>query len=136
MLIFSVRLISAFSNKLNPGEPYYQHRYGKYIISRYRQNASRESLVTGNDVTFPEFIKYIVAPRSMDDEHWRPQHLLSFPCYINYTFIGKFETLHEDMAYLLQKLFGLKDATYVQVMNKVKTTDHAVGDAIFALFEF
>ena len=35
------------------------------------------------------------------------------------------------MAYLLRKIFGLKSATNIQVMNKVKTTDHSVVSKYF-----
>ena len=84
--------------------------------------------MTGDDVTFPEFIQYVVASGNSrnNDEHWRQQHLLSSPCHVNYTFIGKFETLHEDMAFLVSKLFGLNHMKHSEFMNRSKTTDQSV----------
>ena len=55
-----------------------------------------------------------------------PQHLLSFPCYVNYTYIGKFETLHDDKTYLLQKIYGSKIIKEVEYMKK-KTNDTDIG---------
>ena len=72
----------------------------------------------GNDVTFSEFIKFVTDSDKEMDGHWRPQHLLSFPCYVNYTFIGKFETLQEDTTYLLQIIYGAKIIKEVESMKK------------------
>ena len=105
-------------NKINPGHSYYWNLYGRKIISKYRKKPSQKSLRKGNDVTFPEFIKFVTDSDKEMDGHWRPQHLLSFPCYVNYTFIGKFETLQEDTIYLLQKIYGSKIIKEVESMKK------------------
>ena len=115
-------MVSAYTNKINPGHSYYWNLYGRDIISKYRKNPSKKSLRKGNDVTFSEFIRFVTDSDKEIDGHWRPQHLLSFPCYVNYTFIGKFETLHEDTIYLLQKIYGMKSIKEVESMKK-RTTD-------------
>ena len=112
------RLVSAYTNKINPGHSYYWSLYGKKIISKYRKNPSRNSLLRGNDVTFQEFIQFVTDTDMEMDGHWRPQHLLSFPCYVNYTYIAKFETLHQDTTYLLSKLFGVTSFKEVESMKK------------------
>ena len=38
------------------------------------------------------------------NEHWRPQHLLCSPCYIDYDFIGRFEHVNENAKHVLAKL--------------------------------
>ena len=112
------RLVSGYTNKLNPGKSYYWNLYGKKIISKYGKNATPKSLTKGNDVTFSEFVQFVTDSGQQIDGHWRPQHLLSFPCYVNYTYIGKFETLHEDTTYLLQRIYGSKIIKEVESMKK------------------
>lgn len=123
---FYFRLVSAFINKINPGNTYYHNKYGKEIIFKYRKNATQESLQRGHDVTFSEFINYVVDLPGKYDAHWRPQYKISFPCIVNYKYIGKFETLHEDMRYLLQKIYGLNNTRNHPAFQKVKTTNKAV----------
>ena len=61
--------------------------------------------------SFEHFLQYILRdiedPTKMDP-HWQPYSLLSHPCEFNYNFIGKFETIDEDLPYLLKRL-GLSD---------------------------
>jgi len=59
------------------------------------------------NITFVEFAEYVVqrwSSRKPLDSHWRPQHQICQPCYINYNFIGRFENLDEDAKYVLAKL--------------------------------
>jgi len=58
-------------------------------------------------VTFAEFVEYVVNKSSSGellDPHWRPQHQLCHPCYVEYDFIGRFENLKNDAKYALSKL--------------------------------
>ena len=45
------------------------------------------------------------------DPHWLPIHLIAKPCVIPYNFIGKFETLHEDMEHVLKEGFRIRNTT-------------------------
>lgn len=104
------RLLSAYRNKLEDNRPsakYFQARIGRYIIKKYRTNPSNFSLNTGSDVTFREFIQYLIseALASTNDEdineHWRPIYKMCLPCTIDYNFIVKYEHLIEDAEMLL-----------------------------------
>jgi len=71
------------------------------------------SVRRGDDVQFSEFVRYIIdasnslnpnrhrhSPR--DDFHWRPMSEACLPCHINYTLVGRFETLAQDAARVLR----------------------------------
>ena len=114
--------MSAYRNKLNPGLPWYHQRYGQEIARMVRPSKAKRS--RGDDITFPEFIKYIVQSgkyKGYFDEHWRPMYQLAYPCIIKYDFIGKIETLHDDITYVLQKAYGLDlvdDSPFKKISRK------------------
>ena len=62
------------------------------------------SLETGEDVTFEEFVQYVLQQADVGqdrlDSHWRPQYNLCQPCHINYDFIGHYETLRQDAEHM------------------------------------
>ena len=104
----------------------YQQRIGKDIIRQYRTNASESSLANGNDVTFPEFVRYILdrwVSRRELDVHWRPMVDLCLPCNINYKIIGHFETLEDDIDLIMQKVNDDDSlAKYRQPTGPITTT--------------
>lgn len=106
------RLISAYRNKFNSNytsSEYFRSRYGRQIVRQYRANASEESLARGHDVTFAEFVRYVIDPRTAAaqpggfNEHWKPQYELCLPCTIRYNLVGKYETLNDDAWLVLEK---------------------------------
>ena len=102
------RLLSAYRNKfiqVQEGGFYFKEQFGKQIIKRYRVNASAESLRRGHDVKFNEFVQYLLdTPVKSFNEHWASISSLCFPCHIAYDFIGKYETLHDDVTLLLKEM--------------------------------
>ena len=103
------RLLSAYINKFTKTYNVYFHkRYGRRIVRRYRENASAQSLRRGNDVTFSEFIQYVLDPLTTQsaefNAHWRPCYQLCMPCVVRYDYIGKYETLAQDVRNVLRTL--------------------------------
>jgi len=59
------------------------------------------------NVSFVDFAQYVIDRWSSGkrlDDHWRPQHEICNPCYIDYDFIGHFESVEDDAKRVLAKL--------------------------------
>ncbi|KAM4652349.1 carbohydrate sulfotransferase 11-like [Discoglossus pictus] len=122
------RLVSAYRNKFTRSyNTAFHKRYGTKIIERHRRDPTNEALEHGNDVTFEEFLYYLVDPMTQSEEpfneHWERVHSLCHPCIVHYDVIGKYETLEEDSQYLLQ-LIGVGDSVKFPSSSKTtRTTD-------------
>ncbi|XP_044518146.1 carbohydrate sulfotransferase 14 [Gracilinanus agilis] len=94
------RLLSAYRNKFGEIREY-QQRYGAEIVRRYRPGAGPSP--AGDDVTFPEFLRYLVdeEPERMN-EHWMPVYQLCQPCAVRYDFVGFYERLEADANRVLE----------------------------------
>nr|CAI5818783.1 unnamed protein product [Callosobruchus analis] len=93
------RLLSAYRNKFVdklPSSKYFQSRYGRYIIKRFRSKPLKKDLKSGDNVTFREFIRYLLLEGATSNEHWTPIYNLCHPCSFNYSFVGQYETISED----------------------------------------
>ncbi|XP_041371691.1 carbohydrate sulfotransferase 11-like [Gigantopelta aegis] len=102
------RLVGVYRNKFYAKYSTYFHQtFGRKIIKKYRKNPSKASLLKGNDVTFAEFIQYLVDSERDDreplNEHWEQYYKHCHPCLIRYNFVGTFENLQRDVQYVLKK---------------------------------
>ena len=124
------RLLSAYRNKFMEKSEYFHKRYGRRIIRRFREGVGKNEAVAGNDVKFFEFVQYITDEETIQhegfNEHWAHYSALCHPCLMNYDFIGKYETLDDDVDYVLKDMhiddivkFPQRGATY----KKKKTKD-------------
>ncbi|XP_071788864.1 carbohydrate sulfotransferase 11-like isoform X1 [Asterias amurensis] len=102
------RLLSAFKNKLavNPGNdgriPWYAWiRYVKEYINK--STAGDKDQGENYNISFSDFVKFVGDPKTKSsNQHWNPILHRCFPCHINYTFIGKIESLQTDVDYLFK----------------------------------
>lgn len=129
------RLLSAYRNKFTRSyNTAFHKRYGTKIISRYRLNPEPAALEKGNDVTFNEFVQYLVDPRTQREdsfnEHWERMHSLCHPCLINYNVVGKYETLETDAQAVLS-LAGVDGKLQFPTSGKSTRTDGNMAEHFF-----
>ncbi|XP_021421428.1 carbohydrate sulfotransferase 11 [Oncorhynchus mykiss] len=101
------RLVSAYRNKFTRSyNTAFHKRYGTKIIRRHRPQPQPDALERGNDVSFQEFVYYLVDPRTQREEpfneHWERIHSLCHPCLVHYDVVGKYETLEQDSRSVLR----------------------------------
>ncbi|XP_071090259.1 carbohydrate sulfotransferase 11-like [Haliotis cracherodii] len=72
-------------------------------ITRQRHDSTIEARKCGSDVSFREFLQYVVSllPENMN-EHWQPIQYRCDPCQFKPNIIGKQETFGDDSRYILQ----------------------------------
>ena len=107
------RLVATYQHKFAAKYSKYFHQmFGKKIVKLYRKKPSKESLQKGNDVTFSEFIQFLVDSDHLTEaplnEHWQQYYRLCHPCLMQYDFVGKYETLNQDISYVLKKTSVVK----------------------------
>ena len=98
------RLTSAYLNKFvspishnQPNLPLAQH-----IIDDIYQTKNLDS-TPKDSITFRQFVEYVSVTDDLHlDGHWKPQYL--FLGKTKFDFIGRFETIEEDFAYIQKKL--------------------------------
>ena len=132
------RILSAWRNKFkNPYNEVYQKRLGPKIVKQVRAKVTVASGAAVKDITFEEFIDYIIylnyvkKAKSMD-QHWELALNLCDPCNIQYDFIGKVETLEKDSDQVL-KILGLSEKIKFPIGAKDKYKTN-IGDIIRKYF--
>ncbi|CAI9727342.1 carbohydrate sulfotransferase 11-like isoform X1 [Octopus vulgaris] len=113
------RLYSAYLDKfVRPNGLYY--KLGKKIIKMFRSNPSSQSLSCGDDVTFPEFIKYFIyslQTGNLTDPHFIPIHMLCQPCLFDYKVIRL-----EDISVELPKFLHSIGINFISPSDYLKET--------------
>lgn len=124
------RLLSAYRNKFIEKSAYFHKRFGRRIVRKFRDGVNKSQEIQGNDVTFLEFVRYITDENTMENEgfneHWAHYSALCHPCHVQYDLIGKYESIDEDVNFVLKDLkidelikFPKRNATY----RRTKTGD-------------
>ncbi|KAM9444631.1 carbohydrate sulfotransferase 11 isoform 2-T2 [Clarias gariepinus] len=122
------RLVSAYRNKFTRSyNTAFHKRYGTKIVRRHRANPQPEALEKGSDVSFEEFVYYLVDPRTQREEpfneHWERAHTLCHPCLIHYDVVGKYESLAEDSRYVLKLAGAEREVKFPASSKSVRTTE-------------
>ncbi|KAL3877451.1 hypothetical protein ACJMK2_035155 [Sinanodonta woodiana] len=101
------RLLSFYVDKLLSPNTVYWKIVGRVAISSIREKPSAHSLQCGCDLTFAEFIKYVIKTfenKQAVDPHFQTMHVLCNPCEMKYTMIGKMESFTTDSLEVVSKL--------------------------------
>ena len=101
------RLLSAYVDKLLSPNTLFSKMTGRYVIAKFRQNASKKSIDCGYDVTFPEFVRYFIHAQTSGEkrnEHFVPTHDHCGMCQRPYKYIGHLETLKDDLLFILKAM--------------------------------
>ncbi len=102
------RILSGFNNKLSPTSTDYKRRKiawkgGYKIMKKYRHGKVPPFNPFTYDLKFHEFVKYLIDDNErITDNHWIQNSKFCRPCDIPYTIIGRFETIQEDVKYILK----------------------------------
>ena len=110
------RLLAAYVDKFLSPNPFFL-RTGKTIIKRFRHHALNRSLKCGYDVSFPEFVKYVLEEEYVYDPHFIPIHKHCAFCKQKYDIIGKMETFREDISSILHLINGSHITKLSQFIN-------------------
>ncbi|CAC5381903.1 CHST11 [Mytilus coruscus] len=125
------RVFSFYVDKLFSPNPYYWNSLGVGITKRSRGNAT-----CGHDVTFNEFVDYIInTPSKMRDYHIIPTNDVCRPCNINYHFIGKMENFENDVSRILKEI-GAESYPYFSENFKKEYTSDVIYYIVQAYFSF
>ncbi|XP_071153186.1 carbohydrate sulfotransferase 11-like [Mytilus edulis] len=113
------RLLSAFKDKMfRKDTPVFKNIAEKII----RLKRSKE--VNHSDaIKFVEFVKYLTDPDTFEssyEQHWAKYENLCQPCLMNYDFVGKFETMKNDISRTF-KYLGIK------IFNETVFPDRSVS---------
>jgi len=104
------RLLSAYRSKFMSGNVYFDQVYGTVIRERYRIDSMNRSVVL-----FEEFVQYLIdlgtGTKEFSNPHWVPINQLCLPCLVDYKYVGKLETLQDDMKHIFQQV-GYKRDTF------------------------
>ena len=100
------RLWSAYLDKLFL--PDFWNHIGQKIVRLERQQPTKLSLKCGHDVTFPEFVRYVVKQPNSNG-HFAPIHTICDPCQTNFKFIGKLETFAIDAKHIINETGMISD---------------------------
>lgn len=109
------RLLSAYRDKFESNTTlakFFHERIGRIIIKDFRKNPTKEALESGTDVSFLEFIQYLMSPKeslhwnTQDsyNEHWEPMTRLCNPCAIAYDYIGRYDDIVEESNVILEEI--------------------------------
>ena len=101
------RILSAYVNKFTMHyNEVFKLKYGIKIIKKFRRRPTQHALLKGDDVTFNEFVRYLLKPAISQplEPHWRQFYKLCAPCVVQYDAIGKYETMSADVDFVMDEL--------------------------------
>ncbi|XP_078683985.1 carbohydrate sulfotransferase 14-like isoform X1 [Branchiostoma floridae x Branchiostoma belcheri] len=136
------RLVSAFRDKFERRMEAFSLKEAWNILEKYRQGPLSLPDVSHPNITFQEFVQYVVdtPPRSMN-QHWRPYLDVCQPCAIHYDFVGHLDTLEDDAKTILSAVgaddkvaFPARSSFYSHTSSE-ETVNHYLSQLSPELFQ-
>lgn len=129
------RLFSAYVDKLLTPNLFYWKMWAKPAISQFRKSPSAKALACGHDVTFAEFVKYVIDMLHDTDEHLRTVRSLCTPCEMDFTLIAHLETFSEDFLHL-NKVLNITVTNFSFDTLSADVAIDSIVDSTNSAFEF
>ena len=111
------RLLSAYFDKLYTRPTWYKFAsYGRYIIEHFRFNATKEKIDCASDVSWPEFVRFMINSMETDrmrNPHFDPMYKRCEFCVVDYDYYVHLETIGSDMEHIYQTI----NTTMVSAMS-------------------
>ena len=124
------RLVSGFFDKMKKPSRI-KESYAKHIIMKYRDKPPE--VIDKSDVYFDEFVQYVSEPDDQllggMDDHWRTVTNLCHPCHIRYDYIGKMETIEEDVNNIVRLINKPVKRLQIRQVNSQKQFKSSYSDA-------
>ena len=112
------RLASAYFDKVL--------RRDRYVRRLLREHASRHRQPMAEEIGFEEFVELVSTQDVADmDPHWRPQYVEGHFAYISYDYVGRAETLQNDLTYILERIRAPE-----AIISKVVLRENASGSTL------
>ncbi|XP_033761386.1 carbohydrate sulfotransferase 9-like [Pecten maximus] len=132
------RLLSGYIDKLFSPNVYFWDSIGEHIVRMVRPNATMKSKTCGHDVTFLEFVKYVIKSQTTGekkDSHFMPAFEICNPCKVKFDIISHMETFKYDVRYILET-FNLR--SYLSVIdgssyNMINDTIYDIAQAFVSM---
>lgn len=115
------RLLSAYLDKIAPNK---ENTFRKhYVFTQLGLDFRSKE----NKVSFKDFVKCISShPIELMDPHWRPQYYQTLQDFINYDFIGRFESISKDIDSMVRKIAGRRGRKYITQSRVHKTNANSL----------
>ena len=114
------RLLSAFENKFV--EKLWDWRLLQHYSKEIVDNFKRVDPNSDDKVTFKKFIYYVAGVGFNKERHWKTYNKLCHPCDIHYDFIGHFDHMPEEAAYILWQTGMDQVATFPEFLTHNTTS--------------
>ena len=115
------KLLSAFENKFvaKRWEAGLVRLYSKEVVDNFKRFHPNSD----DNVTFTKFIYYVAGVGFNKESHWKTYYKLCLPCDIHYDFIGHFDHMPEEAAYILRQTGMDQVAKFPEFLNHDTTSE-------------
>jgi len=97
-----------------------------YLIRNIRKSAASQGTVLSDPITFEQFVTVVSRQSLVEmDGHWRPQYYEGRFAFVKYDFIGRMETMPNDLVYALERI-GAPESIVARANERINMTGSSV----------